>query len=444
MTNLKVLANYYYNLGFNVTHIGFDRSGYNINDKSTLQHWDSILKSPSHDWEHLKIKRQSISELNSFDWQNATGLGVVLGFADLRALDIDECSDLITLKQICRALKLPEDYEWIVKSGSGYHILFYADEHTYSLQSGKVKAFKPQSEYKNLFKHIELRWHDHLVLPPSIHPNYRHYHFLSNIPPYQKPLRIHLNEIYNLMSNYCHHYTSNDFEEQSGMYLDYSDQGDGGTVDDYIEIFNSSDHELNGNILMLPSFIFFDTETTGIPENWSAPISQSDNWPRVVQLAWMLYDSEQRLIYKKSRIIKPDDFIIPSEATSVHGITTEYAQEHGMELKTVLEQFKEVASYADYIVAHNINYDANVLGAEFYRLDKNNPLSDHQQICTMTSSTDYCAIPGNYGYKWPKLDELYYMLFEEYFDNAHDALADVEAMAKCFWELRKRGVIKNI
>lgn len=59
----------------------------------------------------------------------------------------------------------------------------------------------------------------------------------------------------------------------------------------------------------------------------------------------------------------------------------------------------------------------------------------------MKSTTDYCAIEGYYGYKWPKLSELHIKLFGYDFEEAHNAAADIDATAKCFWELRKRKLI---
>ena len=59
----------------------------------------------------------------------------------------------------------------------------------------------------------------------------------------------------------------------------------------------------------------------------------------------------------------------------------------------------------------------------------------------MHSTTDFCAIEGYYGHKWPKLEELYFKLFGSNFDNAHSAIADIEATAKCFWELKSRSIL---
>ena len=59
----------------------------------------------------------------------------------------------------------------------------------------------------------------------------------------------------------------------------------------------------------------------------------------------------------------------------------------------------------------------------------------------MQETIEFCNLPGSNGLKFPRLSELYYKLFAENFDNAHDAQADIEATAKCFWSLKQRGII---
>ena len=81
------------------------------------------------------------------------------------------------------------------------------------------------------------------------------------------------------------------------------------------------------------------------------------------------------------------------------------------------------------------------MGAEFIRYNQNNILESRRKFCTMKSSVNFCAIPGFKGYKWPKLIELYRKLFSKDF-NPHNALDDVEATADCFWELKKKKIIK--
>lgn len=188
--------------------------------------------------------------------------------------------------------------------------------------------------------------------------------------------------------------------------------------------------------------LFFDTETTGLPKNWKAPASDVNNWPRLIQFAWQLYDVNGNLLESNSSIIKPDNFVIPKESSNIHGITTERAYVEGENLNQVLDKFKRNLDKANLIIAHNMSFDEKVLGAEFYRLHNYNPLTKIEKLCTMQLSTNICKIDGTYGYKWPKLEELHYFLFKKGFDNAHDAEADIQATADCYFELKKRELIK--
>lgn len=190
-------------------------------------------------------------------------------------------------------------------------------------------------------------------------------------------------------------------------------------------------------------YLFFDTETTGLPQNYNAPIEDLNNWPRLVQLAWSIYDKNGEKIDSSSFIIKPEGFEIPEQASSVHGITTERALKEGQKLENILQEFSQAISQAKIIVAHNMSFDEKIIGAEFLRTGVNHELFETIRVCTKEEATDYCQIPGNYGYKWPRLSELHIKLFGEDFEGAHDAMTDVEACARCFFELTKRGVIKD-
>jgi DNA polymerase III subunit epsilon len=188
-------------------------------------------------------------------------------------------------------------------------------------------------------------------------------------------------------------------------------------------------------------FVFFDTETTGIPRRYDAPLSDLANWPRVVQVAWLRCSLTGDELACFETIIRPDGFQIPRDASRIHGITTERALREGLALAHVLEEFAQAVAQALTVIAHNIQFDAAVLGAEFVRAGRHNPLQSRKQICTMLGSTDFCRLPGSRGFKWPKLRELHEKLFGAPHDDGHRALADVRACHRCFFELRRLGII---
>jgi len=192
-------------------------------------------------------------------------------------------------------------------------------------------------------------------------------------------------------------------------------------------------------------FLIFDTETTGLPVRNNAPLEDLDNWPRLVQLAWQLHDAEGGLVRAEDFIIKPEGFTIPYSAEKIHGISTEKALKEGMPLTEVLEKFASDIENSRLLIAHNIDFDINIVAAEYLRTGIQNTFLKKEKLCTKVESTDFCALPGGKGgkFKWPNLAQLHQKLFEEDFDNAHNASADVEATARCFLELARIGVIRE-
>jgi|SRR3989339_1590123 len=195
-------------------------------------------------------------------------------------------------------------------------------------------------------------------------------------------------------------------------------------------------------------YLFFDVETIGLPLSWYAPANDVDNWPRVVQIAWLLCDEDiNHPGHEASYIIKPQGaFTIPDRAIQVHGITTEQAELEGIPCSKALNIFNEVLSKASILIAHNLQFDRSVLEAEFIRTEGKSPdsLRSKPQICTKLSSTEFCQLPSyrdDGSHKWPRLEELYNKLFHVWPEDAHNALADVHTCAKCFFELKRLGVV---
>jgi len=185
-------------------------------------------------------------------------------------------------------------------------------------------------------------------------------------------------------------------------------------------------------------FLIFDTETTGLPKRWNAPITDTDNWPRCIQIAWQLHDEFGVLVEHQDFLIKPNGFNIPYDAEQIHGISTQLATKNGEELETVLEIFNQAISKAKFIVGQNVNFDLNIMGCEFYRTKITSPLNEMPVLDTCTEVTaNICKLSGGrYGrFKLPTLTELHQHLFNTPFGEAHNATADVEATTRCFLEL---------
>jgi DNA polymerase III subunit epsilon len=188
-------------------------------------------------------------------------------------------------------------------------------------------------------------------------------------------------------------------------------------------------------------YVIFDCETTGLPKNWQAPISDLDNWPRAIQIAWSLYDKMDRQLESTVHLVQPDGFIIPSDVQRIHHITTARARAEGKKLIDVLLELSSTIDKAEVLVAHNLRFDEKVLSAEYLRMNLRLPFPNKKRFCTMEKTTGICRIPGSRGYKWPSLSQLYGELFKVRLEDAHDAGADVAACAKCFFELKQRGLI---
>lgn len=186
--------------------------------------------------------------------------------------------------------------------------------------------------------------------------------------------------------------------------------------------------------------LIFDTETTGLVA-WHLPASDPAQ-PRLVQLAAILVDEQWRELSIVSVLVKPENFLIPTEASRVHGITTERASKLGIPLKTALSLFVNLAKAADEVWAFNAQYDRTVVQGELHRIGQPVPQVGKEVHCAMLACKNILALPQppndrriypgreEGDYKWPKLIEAHRFFFQSDFDKAHDALADVRATAR--------------
>lgn len=191
------------------------------------------------------------------------------------------------------------------------------------------------------------------------------------------------------------------------------------------------------------SYLIFDTETTGLPQK-----NKSDeHQPHVVQLAAVLTDESGRVVSGLNHMIKPDGYEIPKQSSDVHGITTEMAMKYGLSRAAVFTMFGNLVKRCDKAIAHNAPFDLQMLNVDYQRQKMQNPLKGKEIYCTAHHGTDLVKLPPTqkmkqYGhghkFKKPTLEELHTILFM-WWDGtrAHDAMGDVEATIRCYFEMQK-------
>lgn len=202
-------------------------------------------------------------------------------------------------------------------------------------------------------------------------------------------------------------------------------------------------------------YLVFDIETTGLPISRNASPKDFSNWPYIVQIAWLLFDDEYKLIENNSFYIK-QSVEIPTEATRIHGINTAMMMEKGLAPSTVYANFKKALSNTEYLIAHNIDFDFPIAHCEFLRNEIEWDFPSKNTFCTMKGSTNFCGIPRSNGeYKWPTLVELYQRCFFpgrsmkirqdlSSGNNIHNAVVDVAMTAQCFFKLKEFGLFSQV
>jgi len=189
--------------------------------------------------------------------------------------------------------------------------------------------------------------------------------------------------------------------------------------------------------------LIFDTETSDLPRSWSRPASDVDNWPRVVQAAWIVCDLKFRPKRKYVQVVRPDGWEIAPGAQRVHGISTAAALQRGVPVADVLRAFDAEMQATNLVIAHNLEFDETIMTAEFLRAGLQSPFGNVNRFCTMRGTTRMCELlPKRNGeYKWPKLSELHQICTGKAHAGAHDAMGDAEAVLRCLRVLHKHHMV---
>lgn len=194
--------------------------------------------------------------------------------------------------------------------------------------------------------------------------------------------------------------------------------------------------------------LIFDTETTGLPKSRQPASLEPNIWPHIVSISWVILNNDV-IEKQRSYIIKPINWEIPDEVVKIHGINTEKALTEGKELSLVIGEF--LAESYDVLVAHNLEFDLNVLyNAIKWDLDLPFSAIKKRMFCTMELSRDICNMKTTFGRnKAPKLKELYQYTFnrlpaeERLHNSLYDVLILTEIIQHC-GELRLKMNLSTI
>ena len=419
--DISLFARHFYKLGFNVTCISNIPTDFNFQSKN-------ILKCPNHDWQKYYESRQTIEEFQTLDFDNALGLGTTTAFNNLLVIDIDGCLDSTILPIFLSQLGLPRNYEWVIQTGSrnGFHIYVYCKKFEYLEENTGVCTYPPNEGNRLIFEKVELLWRSHSILPPSLHISSFHYRFLNCKVPQKAPLSITQDD----MESFIQHFLDADV---ANYFCEYSQETIEWKKCFYPRISKSEpaeEFDLANN--SGPFLAFVDLETDGLRTN--------NTEPNIIQIAWLITNLDGQILKEESYLINTEK-LDKNNAFDINNISIGTIKQIGIDCDEALKYFTNDLAFCHYLVAHNINFDVPIINNHLKKAGMPMVSKKLRQICTMTSSVEFCAIEGKSGLRYPKLSELYAKLFKKELNQVHNAELDVLVTAKCFRELLSMNVI---
>lgn len=295
ITQLKNQAEYYYSLGLNVICAGYRPTLFNCNE-------NNIFKAPNHDISNIRERRQEQKEFESIDWSDSIGIGIVLGHNKIFAIDIDGCTDIEVVRNICKILKLPHDYEWVFLSGSqtGYHIVFQcldkvemknvrrvvvSGESLPEIPFGSVdtNAYFPNESNRNFFK-IEFKWGGNLILPNSLHNSGEEYKIHGSLPT-KYPENVNFRNVFAVKEYFGSLQCASSEPLNDGYAVTHQFVANGDQIPNNFETSRNEPYVL----LEYNSFLVVNSETT-----------LSKLKPHLVQISWAVLDKNLNLTKRKT------------------------------------------------------------------------------------------------------------------------------------------------
>ncbi len=189
-------------------------------------------------------------------------------------------------------------------------------------------------------------------------------------------------------------------------------------------------------------YLFIDTETSGMPKRWSVSTQKVDQWPYILQIAWVIYAKTGEKVLFRNFYINAGNIAIDEQSLQLHGITAQFIQEKGMKRRKVMQLLaKDLGRYQPLIVGHFLEFDRRMLEVGFTRAKVKQNFAHLPKFCTMVFSQNLRQ--ASFTPKYMRLDELYFYLFNTALKNHHDAFHDALATKEIFFELLRRGVVTS-
>ena len=192
-------------------------------------------------------------------------------------------------------------------------------------------------------------------------------------------------------------------------------------------------------------YLIFDVSANGKPKDYKASPNDLFNWPRLIHISWIVLGEDLKPKRDFNCVIKPEGFSIADDVVKKHAFDHEKAMAEGDNIKDVLKYFSDDVDEAKYLFAHNLNFNENIIAAEFKRAEMEHRIFASERLCLMHEGTFYAKIPNRRGgYKWPSLQQLHAAIFKQGYAPANNARADVIAASKCFIALHKVGAFDDL
>lgn len=192
-------------------------------------------------------------------------------------------------------------------------------------------------------------------------------------------------------------------------------------------------------------YLIFDCSAMATYTNYKANFTETQSWPRLIHISWILLGEDYKVIEDFDSIPIANGFAIDEKSKTKAHIDDEDIQKKNAELSIILDKFSASVDKAEFIFAHNLNYNENILGAEYVREKRSINMFSKKRYCLMEEGTYYCKIPSKGGgYKYPTLPELHATCFGQTYGPAGNARADVIAATRCFIKLKKTGKLDDL